>query len=896
MSKAALTRTIALLLLTCTATAQEYHTPIFELKLRSDTQTLESLSPLTSSTTDRAFDFLPANLAKQRRGDGFAHLGDLTLRLRSLGAPWQDFSSYRHRVPVTSIATPGNELAAADISATMSGPGTAGLPLRLIRHWRTDGRALVLTFSMTNLGTTPVEIGGLGMPLVFDNILTGRTLEQAHSQASFSDPSIANDAGYVQVTRLNGLGPVLLVLPEGRTPLEAWRPLLDDATPRGHTFEGFHEWVVASRGYAENEWARAGEPWNPATSFTLAPGETRSIGLRFLTAPSIRSIESALISERRPVVVGVPGYVLPTDIDGSLFVAAPSRIERFEISPADALSLTDAGATQGWLRFNVRGRKWGRARLVIHYANGETQTVSWFVTKPATEVVRDLASFITRRQFFDEIADPFARAPGILSFDRDTDRMVTQDTRVWISGMSDEGGAGSWLAALIKQLDNPDAAEISRLERVITETIHGRLQVVGGRHAGGVKKSLFFHEPKLFPNYYDASSDWSTWASWSKKASDSLERSFNYPHVAAGYWTLYRLARHHRGLVKAHDWRWYLEQAAITSQAMTREAPYYSQFGQMEGEVFLEILRDLRREGMNTQARMLERAMRRRVDHWLTLPYPFGSEMPWDSTGQPEVYAWLRYFGQEQKAALTREVILAYDPVMPSWGYNGNARRYWDFLYGGKLRRVERQIHHYGSALNAVPLFDAFRADPGDLHLLRVAYGGLMGALTNVDERGFGSAAFHSWPDEMRFDALTGDYGMGFFGHAYATASYLVNHPTFGWLGFGGNVHARGGVVRLEPRDSARSRIFIAPAGLWITFAAGKIEAAEFSPADGSVTLTLAPADEHTPEARFQWEKTAIDAGAVDHPSLPAQARLVAGWYTVPLENAPISIRFAGSP
>ena len=79
----------------------------------------------------------------------------------------------------------------------------------------------------------------------------------------------------------------------------------------------------------------------------------------------------------------------------------------------------------------------------------------------------------------------------------------------------------------------------------------------------------------------------------------------------------------------------------------------------------------------------------------------------------------------------------------------------------------------------------------------------------------------------MRFDALTGDYGMGFFGHAYATASYLVKHPTFGWLGFGGNVTQSGDVVRLEPRDSARARVFIAPARLWITLAAGKIEAAD---------------------------------------------------------------------
>src|SRR3546814_20774426 len=99
----------------------------------------------------------------------------------------------------------------------------------------------------------------------------------------------------------------------------------------------------------------------------------------------------------------------------------------------------------------------------------------------------------------------------------------------------------------------------------------------------------------------------------------------------------------------------------------------------------------------------------------------------------------MRYFGFAPQAEATREVILGYDPAIPSWAYNGNARRYWDFLYGGKYARIERQIHHYGSALNAVPLFDAFRRDTADLPLPRVASGGLMGGITNIEQPGFRS-------------------------------------------------------------------------------------------------------------------------------------------------------------
>src|SRR6185295_5754474 len=209
--------------------------------------------------------------------------------------------------------------------------------------------------SLTNNSAAPVEIGGLGLPMPFDNILNDRSLDEAHRRATFVDPAIAADAGYLQVTRLDGHGPALLVLPEGRTPLEAWRPLLDDRTKRGHTFEGFFDWMAASRGFAEREWRDAGEPWVPPTSITLAPGEHREVGVRFVLAPSIRAIESTLIAERRPVVVGIPGYVLPTDLDAALFVSSPGTITRLDVQPAGALTITASGNAGGWNRYDLHG-------------------------------------------------------------------------------------------------------------------------------------------------------------------------------------------------------------------------------------------------------------------------------------------------------------------------------------------------------------------------------------------------------------------------------------------------------------------------------------------------------------------------------------------------------------
>lgn len=864
----------------------------FAIALDRASQTLVSLSPKSAD----GFDFAPAGRHDHRRGDGYYNLGDIDLRLRLQGeTQWQDYSTAFQRKPVASLPAEAGVLAAADLSPAL--PVT--IPLRVERRWVVENGYLALRFRLTNRAAREVEIGGLGLPMVFDNILTDRTLAQAHTQATFSDPYIGRDAGYLQVTRLNGQGPALLVVPEANTPFEAYKPILDekmpdgrakifnDATPRGQTFEGFYDWLVASRGFAATDWQGV-EQWNEATSVMLARGETREIGLRFLLSPSIRGIEDTLAAHARPVAIGIPGYVLSPDVTADLFLKTSQRVKAIGVFPENAIDVSELPSMRGWTRYQLKGRKWGRARLQISYADGQIQAVHYFVTKPSAAAIGDLSHFLVTRQWFDDPADPFGRAPSIMGYDRDAGSIVLQDPRVWIAGLSDEGGAGSWLAAIMKQLGAPDPDEVAKFERFVTQTLDGRLQINEGPQKFGVRKSLFFHGPQAPPTFsYDPSLDWSTWSSWDRKQADSVGRSFNYVHVAAAHWVLYRLARYREGLVHAHDWRWYLDRAYETALAMPRLAPEYARFGQMEGDVFVDILKDLQREGMAKQAQALEVAMRERADRWASELYPFGSEMPWDSTGQSEVYAWMRYFGNAAKAQLTSEVILGYDPIIASWGYNGNARRYWDFLYAGKTKRLERQIHHYGSSNNAIALFDAYRRDPDDFQLLRIAYGGLMGTITNIDEEGFASAAFHSNPDMMRFDGYSGDYGTGFFGLAYSTACYLVDHPTFGHIGFGGEVKQHDGEISITPRDAFRMRVFVAPAGLWLTLDAGKFERVDYQPSSGKVTLHLDAADRFTPTAYLNVETTIAEGRAYKPLGGVVPAR---GGYAITLSSVPTAI------
>ncbi|HYQ57005.1 MAG TPA: DUF5695 domain-containing protein [Draconibacterium sp.] len=822
----------------------KFSSSVFNLEILKSSHTVAGLHP----ADEPDFDFTPGEWLSNRNKAGYYHLGDINFRIRTTDVEdWQSYSSAASRKHVSTIETKDeNVLLASDLSVLF--PEDA--PLKVTRYWQKEDDNLVLRFDIKNISNTSVELGALGIPLIFNNNHSDKSLDEAHAENVFYDPYIGMDAGYLQVIRLKGSGRVLMVLPFSDSPFEAYNPLLDDPTVRGITFEGFHEWMIHSKAYAENEWKDA-EQWNTPTSEIIEPGKTRTVGLKFVLSDSIHAIENTLIQHERPVAVGVPGYVLPQDVQAELFLKYDEKIKKIKVEPEGAIELTRQKPTENnWIKYRIQGKKWGRARLTITYNDGLTQTISYKVIKPEEQVVADNGHFLTTEQWFDQPDDLFDRSPAVISYDYEEKKQVTQDSRAWICGLSDEGGAGSWLNAIMKQFVVPDKEEIARLEDFVQQTIWGGIQYKEGPLKYGVRKSMFYYEPDSMPaGTYSNDINYKTWAAWDKKQAMSAGRSYNYSHVAAAHWVMYRLARNYEGLVKQQSWDWYLLNAFQTSMAMMEFAPYYAQFGQMEGSVFLHILDDLKAEGLWEFARQLEEKMKARTQHWASLNYPFGSEMPWDSTGQEEVYMWSNYFGYHDKAQTTLRAILAYMPTIPHWAYNGNARRYWDFLYGGKLSRIERQIHHYGSGLNAIPVLHEYRQMPDDLYLLRVGYGGLLGTLSNITKDGFAPAAFHSFPSTLKNDGISGDYGPGFYAYAVNSSTYMTHHDEFGWLAFGGNLSENGDVVKVTLTTAAKSRFYLAPLKLWLTLDAGKFKSVSYNKTTEEVTLEIGEANDFTPNA-----------------------------------------------
>ncbi len=867
------------------AATLDFSTPDFTFKILKSSQTVAALQPNGSG----GFDFTPADRLQNRTADRFNALGDLTFRVRaeSFGA-WQDYATSAARQPVNAMPSAAPVLAAADLAPTLP----PNCPLAITRKWLIDNNRLVLRFEIKNRTSAPLEIGALGIPMIFNNMLTGRPLSQMEEVNSFYDPAINEDGGYVQVTRLNGHGPALLVVPDGRTPLEAWRLLNEPNGPnnmfsRGNPYEGSFEWMVHSQAYAENEW-KGKQEWNPPTKAILQPGETRTYGVRLLVAPEIRDIEKTLAANRRPVAVGVPGYILPMDVDAHLFLNYPQKVRSIRSEPAGAIAAVENSRTKnGWKHYSLRGKAWGRVRLSITYDDGLNQSLSYYVIKPASEAVSDMGKFLFTKQWYVNPADPFHRSPSVMTYDRANNRIVTQDARAWIAGLGDEGGSGPWLAAAMKEFGQPNKEEIAKFEEFVDGTLWGGLQYSEGARQYGVRKSLFYHDPAALPDFpYDAGINWGSWTSWNKSQAEAVNRAYDYPHVVAAYWAMYRVARNYSGLVTHHPWDWYLNQAFQTANYLgTHNNIGNSRDGLMDGTILLFLLDDLKREGWREQSAALEGQLKTHAEEWSRRALPFGSEMAWDSTGQEEIYGVTKYFGYDDKARITLDSVIGYMPLVPHWGYNGNARRFWDFFYGAAPGGTsERQLHHYGSGLNAIPVLSAFRSDPADAHLLRTGYGGAMGGLSNIDQDGFASAAFHSFPQNMRWDTYSGDYGPNFFGVAANAATYVMDHEEFGWLAFGGNLKVDGGWVRVQPLDAFRQRVYVAPLGLWLTLDAGNFQSVEINTKTHMVRVSLATGNEFTSHARLRVEQPAKVSGiGTYHPrtALPNER----GAFVIPLQN-----------
>ena len=635
------------------------------------------------------------------------------------------------------------------------------------------------------------------------------------------------------------------------------------------------------------------------------------------------------------------GAKLAASAEASSFARFQHRDGRLVLAGNSSLTMSTAGGTgvgnvllqptcatagcaadQVW---ELAPAAFGRATLSIEYDDGLTQAVHLLAMPPLAVSAAAYAAHVAGPMWFDDEGDVFQRAPSFLNWNSREHGTIQQEQRAWIAGLSDECGAspavGAAAVAASRVLPAPQQATLlTALDAYTRQTLapsaNGSRTTVQGAD-GGIRASMFYSGRSDFA--YDVA------PGWDAARAATTWRSFNYPHPTATYLAQYNLARNAPAGAEqlGESWQWYLRRAVNTTLSAAAFGGY-NKFGLMLGSVWTQLVASLQTEadeGGGGEWAVARDAIRTwaygRAVGWNASAFPFGSEMPWDSTGQEEIHAWLAFFassgsggssaqpvtGFAAQANFTADAVRAYMPELASWAYQGNGRRYFDFLvYGDPVLNTgaEREFHHYGAPLNALPLLSAVlggEAAPGasgqsdgEISNLAVALGGVLGSFTNIRPgSGEPSMAWHGDAGALRRDGYSCDFGVGFYGAMGAVGAYVARHSEFGTLCFLCNLDEQGapGVLAVRPLELAQRRLFFGPAHALVVSENEPIALATFDEAHRSVALTLGPGTAvarlalSISNARTTAGRAAFRVVAVD--GTPYHAAPVRGAFEVPL-------------
>jgi hypothetical protein len=363
--------------------------------LRNTTRAVQVLGLADDTRWFRNFSFVPPlwNYIPEKPHRDFAgnaHVGDITLRVQPASetnaSSWAFYSTCHGADDVPAAPLPGlppGVPAAYDYSnltaaATAGGQVDTRYPLGLHVYRSVEpapgGKpGFAIRWNVTVPPDAPaVRIGGLGFPLISDTFFGGINNTQIAAGGSFLDVHVGDGHGFATFNRADGSRTLVVTPCSGdaggvAARLEAWRPVLEDATAPN---EGMWEWTVHSAAWApewdanmqapllsfpdddlhkkawpapkspwpswhlnETVWRPNPRKWHPPSSVVLQPGQSAVYALCFSLAPQAadptglggpRARDAALAAAGRAVLVGVPGYVVTSEMaSAALYVLPP---------------------------------------------------------------------------------------------------------------------------------------------------------------------------------------------------------------------------------------------------------------------------------------------------------------------------------------------------------------------------------------------------------------------------------------------------------------------------------------------------------------------------------------------------------------------------------------------
>lgn len=666
--------------------------------------------------------------------------------------------------------------------------------LEVAEVYRMEEDDLVWEMELRNRAEETLDVGEVSMALTtntdFNSIFEemypeipyhwhGPKQRDWHEKRVFQHLHLAGSNSYAFLQRPRGDFPALLLHPENGTYVDtAYQMVPGLGSHWGLCFEGPYYLALYSKaprqifGWLQpNEYSRY---WfNGNHSLVLKPGESRSFRFRLSTIRSYAQVSQKLTQDGLMAVHAVPGMTAP--LSQPIRFALQVKGGEPKLRPeANNLKIQFEGAEGDTYRYTLTATEPGQKKIHATFAGGETNLLFYIIDEPG-ELLKKHASFVARRQFYDNPDDQYDRHGLFLPYDDQMNALYLDSEESWQVGGTDEYCFTIAMFLAEKNARFPDPDEIGVLERFVEEGLwRSRVQ---DPETFEVIRGMYWEE--------NTPADADQGNKWSYESSRSKLRTFNYPLLMDVFFALYQIDKAY-GLTKRHTGKEYLTYA-YRCALLWHDLGRNKNNGAPAGATITEVLDALREEIPEAYEKLyplVENCARINSEAL----YPYGSELYVDQTSHNQVEALMSYFGYEEKKKETWRITKALRAGMqPTWYKNGNEKR-------GNV------CVWYATPLNTRVLYNGFDA-LGDREMLEWGYAGLTSFLTTLRLNGVAHGWFTWWPDRSYFDMRSLDTDMGMYGYFKSARAYVVKDEIFGWTGYGCLVTEENGALTARLND-----------------------------------------------------------------------------------------------
>ena len=339
------------------------------------------------------------------------------------------------------------------------------LPLQLVQEWHMKGEVLRMTLRLTNPGSTAVSVEDLALRFAEDSDFSWGCNAASRVIGHFG---LSGHNSHLMLERCDGVGPILMILPDERTHLEYFD---QPENHRGSLAVYIHS--AMARQAAE----QAGASIHlPATCVQLAPGETREYGFRLLWAEDRAQAREKLVRCGLMDVQVLPGMTVPEGTD--VLVALRGSWPDMSLSLPEGCELADIRERGEYRVYRLRFARLGENTLWLRsgerYANLE-----FFVTEKLQTLLEKRGAFIAGHQVKDESL----WYDGLLAeWNNETAVQLGPDNYDRIGGWRiyevtcDDPGLSKPAFLSSKLVELPDAEQAAALDRYVERFVWGGLQ------------------------------------------------------------------------------------------------------------------------------------------------------------------------------------------------------------------------------------------------------------------------------------------------------------------------------------------------------------------------------------------------------------------------------------